>query len=63
MDVRTETYVMLVFGTTAKAYIHIYPQQKWNATDLGNGFIGLTYKKVDIKIPVDDFNKYFIEIN
>ena len=64
MKVRSKTYVMLRYGLTEKAYIHVYPQQRWVATEASNdgSMIGLSRKGIDIEVSKADFEKYFVEI-
>ena len=63
MKVRSKSYVIFSYGINTKAYIHIYPQQKWEyqcfEDDLDK--IVLSRKGTSIEIRRADFEKCFIE--
>mgnify|MGYP003309501588 CR=1 FL=1 len=60
MKVRSKRAVLFSFGIDYKAYVHVYPQQKWEAYFFEDE-VHLSRKGVSMCIRRADFEKYFVE--
>lgn len=59
---RPKHYISYFFGTGDKAYIHCYPQSRWELISKTTNRAVLANKHTTIYLKVEDFEKHWVEV-